>query len=106
MDERRDSNVRAHIAYDDLREWIALAQRLGEGRTVAGASWQEDIGLAAEAILREEHGPCVIFDDPAELRGGSRGIAATLRSSYPAVRRRDVWRKGPILTSHPTCRFS
>ena len=39
------------------------AERLGEVRTVKGASWQEDIGLAAEAILRAENGPCVVFDD-------------------------------------------
>ena len=29
----------------------------------SGASWQEDIGLAAEAVLRAENGPCVVFDD-------------------------------------------
>src|SRR6266852_70465 len=57
------SNVAAHIAYDDLREWLALAERLGEVRTVRGASWQEDIGLAAEAVLRAENGPCVVFED-------------------------------------------
>jgi UbiD family decarboxylase len=57
------SNVAAHIAYDDLREWLVEAERLGEVRTVRGASWQEDIGLAAEAILRAENGPCVVFDD-------------------------------------------
>jgi 3-polyprenyl-4-hydroxybenzoate decarboxylase len=50
MDAR--SNFKAGIAYDDLREWLVLAERLGEVRTVRGASWQEDIGLAAEAILR------------------------------------------------------
>jgi 4-hydroxy-3-polyprenylbenzoate decarboxylase len=61
-DGGRRSNVRAHIAYDDLREWIAFAEQLGEVRTVQGATWEEDIGLAAEAILRAEHGPCVIFD--------------------------------------------
>src|SRR3984885_1747309 len=56
------SNVKASIAYDDLREWLAEAERLGEVRQVHGASWQEDIGLAAEAILRAENGPCVVFD--------------------------------------------
>ena len=56
-------NLQAHIAYDDLREWLSQAERLGEVRHVAGASWQEDIGLAAEAILRAENGPCVVFDD-------------------------------------------
>src|SRR5579871_2690308 len=57
------SNIKGEIAYDDLREWLALAQRLGEVRTVRGASWQEDIGLAAEAVLRAENGPCVVFED-------------------------------------------
>jgi UbiD family decarboxylase len=57
------SNVKAAIAYDDLREWLTFAERLGEVRTVTGANWQEDIGLAAEAILRAENGPCVVFDD-------------------------------------------
>ena len=57
------SNVKAAIAYDDLREWLSQAERLGEVRKVSGASWQEDIGLAAEAVLRAENGPCVVFDD-------------------------------------------
>ena len=56
------SNFTANIAYDDLREWLAYAERLGEVRKVHRASWQEDIGLAAEAILRAENGPCVVFD--------------------------------------------
>src|ERR1700723_3731995 len=61
MDAR--SNFTPGIAYDDLREWLVLADRLGEVRTVRGASWQEDIGLAAEAVLRAENGPCVMFED-------------------------------------------
>jgi UbiD family decarboxylase len=61
MTER--SNLQGHIAYDDLREWLDHAERLGEVRHVKGATWQEDIGLAAEAILRAENGPCVVFDD-------------------------------------------
>ena len=40
-----------------------LPKQLGEVRTVRGASWQEDIGLAAEAVLRAEDGPCVVFED-------------------------------------------
>jgi 4-hydroxy-3-polyprenylbenzoate decarboxylase len=56
-------NLQGHIAYDDLREWLDHAERLGEVRHVKGATWQEDIGLAAEAILRAENGPCVVFDD-------------------------------------------
>src|ERR1700690_4460425 len=68
MDAR--SNFTPGIAYDDLREWLVLAGRPGEGRTVRGASWQEDIGLAAEAVLRAENGPCVVFEDiPACPKG-------------------------------------
>ena len=57
------SNIAAHIAYDDLRDWLAAAERLGEVRHVEGATWEEDIGLAAEAILRAENGPCVVFEN-------------------------------------------
>jgi 4-hydroxy-3-polyprenylbenzoate decarboxylase len=55
-------NVSAEFRYDDLREWLAHAEQLGEVRHVSGATWEEDIGLAAEAILRAEDGPCVVFD--------------------------------------------
>jgi UbiD family decarboxylase len=57
------SNIKGEIPYDDLREWLSQAERLGEVRTVRGANWQEDIGLAAEAVLRAENGPCVVFED-------------------------------------------
>ena len=57
------SNIAGQIAYEDLREWLVLADQLGEVEYVKGANWQEDIGLAAEAVLREETGPCVVFED-------------------------------------------
>jgi 4-hydroxy-3-polyprenylbenzoate decarboxylase len=77
------SNVSAHIAYDDLREWLARAELLGEVRHVKGASWKEDIGLAAEAILREENGPCVVFD---EIPGCPKGFRVLL-NMFAGVRR-------------------
>ena len=67
--------ISGNIQYDDLRGWLALAERLGEVRTVRGASWEEDIGLAAEAILREENGPCVVFD---EIPGCAKGFRLLL----------------------------
>ena len=73
MTERKNST--AHIAYDDLRGWLKLAERLGEVREVKGATWQEDIGLAAEAILRAENGPCVVFD---EVPGCPKGFRLLL----------------------------
>ncbi len=77
------SNIEARIAYDDLREWLARAELLGEVRQVKGASWQEDIGLAAEAILREENGPCVVFD---EVPGCPKGFRVLL-NMFAGVRR-------------------
>ena len=73
MDQR--TNLLGHIAYEDLREWLELATRLGEVREVKGASWQEDIGLAAEAILRAENGPCVVLD---EVPGCPKGFRLLL----------------------------
>ena len=46
------SDAAAHVAYTDLREWLAAADRLGEVRTVTGANTEEDMGLAAEAVVR------------------------------------------------------
>ena len=63
MSSHSGSNIHGKIAYDDLREWLVLADQLGEVEYVKGASWEEDIGLAAEAVLREEDGPCVVFED-------------------------------------------
>jgi UbiD family decarboxylase len=57
------SNFTANITYDDLRDWLSCAERLGEVRVVRGATWEEDISLAAEAVLRSENGPCVVFDE-------------------------------------------
>ncbi len=71
----KHTNIKAAIAYDDLREWLSAAEALGEVTKVNGASWQEDIGLAAEAILREENGPCVVFDD---VPGSPKGFRVLL----------------------------
>ena len=79
------SNLAPHIAYDDLREWLALAERLGEVKTVHGATWQEDIGLAAEAILRAENGPCVVFEDVPGCPKGFRRAAQHVRRHSAAT---------------------
>ena len=57
------SNTQCQVPYDDLRGWLDEADRLGELRRVTGASWQEDIGLAAEAVIRADDGPAVLFDE-------------------------------------------
>jgi 4-hydroxy-3-polyprenylbenzoate decarboxylase len=54
-------NLKPLFPYDDLRGWIAEAERLGELRHVAGATWQEEIGMAAEVVSHDENAPAVLF---------------------------------------------
>ena len=55
-------NLVPRIEYDDLRGWLAMAESLDELRTVDGANWQEEIGMAAELVSHEEEAPAVLFD--------------------------------------------
>jgi len=58
-----DGQIQPQLRYGDLREWMRETERLGELRTVLGASWQEDIGLAADVVIRADDGPAVVFDE-------------------------------------------
>lgn len=62
------------IVYNDLREWIAEAEKLGELKVVEGASWEEDIGLATELLHHSEPSPVVIFDNIPGIEPGFRVI--------------------------------
>jgi UbiD family decarboxylase len=65
-------NLEHLIPYEDLREWLAEADRLGELRHVKGANWQEEIGMAAEVVSHDDAAPAVIFEDVPETLPGSR----------------------------------
>jgi UbiD family decarboxylase len=60
-----DTSVNAGMrpVYDDLRGWLAEAERLGELKVVRGATWQEDIGMATELVSHSDTAPAVIFED-------------------------------------------
>jgi hypothetical protein len=47
-------NRQHRICCDDLRDWIAEADRLGELRRMDGASWQDEIGMAARNARYDE----------------------------------------------------
>jgi len=64
--------VRMEFLYEDLREWIEQAEKLGELRRVKGASWQEDIGMAAELVQHSDTAPCLLFDEVPGCRKGDR----------------------------------
>ncbi|MBT3533801.1 MAG: UbiD family decarboxylase, partial [Rhodospirillaceae bacterium] len=63
MDGAPISNLKHNVTYDDLREYIAEVDKLGELRRIEGASWEEDIGLATELLQHSETAPCALFDD-------------------------------------------
>lgn len=54
--------MKANFLYADLRGWIDEARKLGEVRDVEGASWQEEIGMAAELLNHSDPAPTAIFD--------------------------------------------
>jgi len=64
--------IRAEISYICLRDWIDRVKDLGELRVVKGLNWQSEIGLVSELAIREERGPCVLFEDIPGTLPGSR----------------------------------
>jgi len=66
----KGSNLKHQIPYEDLRDWITEAERLGELRHIDGASWQEEIGMAAELVSHDDGAPSVLFGKvPGALKG-------------------------------------
>ena len=60
------------MEYTDLRDWIARAEEIGELRTVAGASWESDIGDISEMLIHTLGAPTVLFDDIPGYPTGQR----------------------------------
>src|ERR1044071_3091981 len=66
------SKIQPDIVFADLREWIREAEKLDEVKTVLGASWQEDIGLASDVVVPLDDGPAVLFDEVPGCQKGFR----------------------------------
>ena len=66
-----DLQLEPQWRYGDLREWLHETDKLGELKTVLGASWQEEIGLASDVVIPSDDGPAVIFD---EVPGSPKGF--------------------------------
>jgi UbiD family decarboxylase len=62
MGEFDISDHEVEVPYDDLRDWIAEADKLKELRVAEGYNWQEEIGMAAELLQHHENAPVVLFD--------------------------------------------
>ena len=66
------SNVAPRLVYDDLRQWLEEARRLGEVKDVSGLDWQSDIGAVTEMAAHDEGAPCFVFDQVPGTLSGSR----------------------------------
>ena len=69
---KKPGDIKAELAYTDLREWIEEARKLGEVREVNGLNWQEEIGMAAEVVLHDENAPAILFGEVPGTLPGSR----------------------------------
>ena len=57
------ANNEHNFAYQDLRDWLVEAEKLGELETITGASWEEDIGMAATVAKYRDGSPALLFDE-------------------------------------------
>src|SRR5215813_5125425 len=69
-----DRHIEPQWYYSDLREWLRETDKMGELKTVLGASWQEEIGLASDVVIPSDEGPAVIFDEVPGCPKGFRLI--------------------------------
>ena len=63
MSNPATDNLKANVSYDDLRQWMAEADKLGELKLANGYTWQEQIGMAAELLQHRDDAPVALFDD-------------------------------------------
>src|SRR5262249_56889679 len=63
------SNLEPRLCYDDLRQWLEEARKLGEVKDVSGLTWQQDIGMVA-GMVHDEGAPCFVFGEvPGTIKG-------------------------------------
>ena len=74
-------NFAGNIAYDDLREWLAMAERLGEVRTVKGQPAIAKTGSASAMTV------------PPATMGASRLGSGLGVEKIPALMRSDADRR-------------
>jgi 3-polyprenyl-4-hydroxybenzoate decarboxylase len=59
------------MEYQDLRDWIQIAEEMGELKTLKNCDWNLEIGAITELVHHKEDGPAVLFD---EIKGYPKGI--------------------------------
>ena len=67
------------MSYTDLREWINIADELGELNILEGADWDLELGVVTEEVMRRR-GPAILFDRIKDYPPGYRVLVNTLGS--------------------------
>ena len=68
------------MAFNDLREFIEAADKLGECRVIEGANAESDIGALTEAFAEQANPPLLLFDKIQDYQPGFR-VASNLFST-------------------------
>jgi UbiD family decarboxylase len=66
--------------WQDLREWLAQVDAIGELRHVRGASSEHDIGAITEMLEHNEDSPCALFEDIPGFQPGYRVLSNSMGS--------------------------
>ena len=77
------SNLEPRLCYDDLRQWLEEARKLGEVKELSGLTWQQDIGMVASTAAHGDGAPCFVFE---ECRGRSKAAGCWSTSSAASAR--------------------
>ena len=68
------------MEYQDLRDWIQIADEMGELKTLKGCDWNLEIGAITELVAHKEDGPAVLFEDIKGYPKGYRVLSNSLSS--------------------------
>src|ERR1041384_2800444 len=68
------------MEYQDLRDWIQIAEEMGELKTLKGCDWNLEIGAITELVAHKEDGPAVLFEDIKGYPAGYRVLSNSLSS--------------------------
>lgn len=68
------------MEYQDLRDWIEVADEMGELKTLKNCDWNLEIGAITELVHHKEDGPAVLFDEIKGYPKGYRVLSNSLAS--------------------------
>ncbi len=55
--------MKRNVPYDNLRDFLAIIEGMGELRKISGANCEEEIGALTDVAQHDEHAPALLFDE-------------------------------------------